>query len=376
MTNIISPQKKSETQDFDSIFSDICAEAQKYKVANIWSDITKSKDERPVVLYGAGGYCFWAFHFCAKNGIEVACVCDSFKTGTYFHRGKQYKLISPDALLRDYPDARILITSLLLESEIKHSLLKLGIAESHIYSRSQAFSQNDFAAKYLEGYRWAWKYFDEHSRGKVLGRMRVYLCGVLVKADSPYKDGYWVWPGIELGSDEVFVDGGAYNGDSIYDFINAVGDRYRAIYAFEPDGENYRAAVNVFSRSNLHFFNKGLWSTETELCFDAQNSEISRFTDSGEQIISVTSIDAVFAGKSDDELPTLIKMDIEGAEKEALLGASETIRRKKPKLAICAYHKPEDIYELPQTILKLRDDYRLSLWQMGERVTDTILYAT
>jgi len=54
-------------------------------------------------------------------------------------------------------------------------------------------------------------------------------------------------------------------------------------------------------------------------------------------------------------------MDIEGSEKEALMGAANIIKAAKPKLAICAYHKTEDIYELPQTILNIRDDYKLAL---------------
>jgi hypothetical protein len=83
----------------------------------------------------------------------------------------------------------------------------------------------------------------------------------------------------------------------------------------------------------------------------------------------------MFADKPDGELPTLIKMDIEGSEREALLGASGVIRRRKPKLIICTYHKPEDIYELPQTIMKIRDDYELRLWQIGESFWDVILYA-
>ncbi len=76
-----------------------------------------------------------------------------------------------------------------------------------------------------------------------------------------------------------------------------------------------------------------------------------------------------------EEWPTLIKMDIEGAEKEALLGAEKIIKEKKPKLIICAYHKPEDIYELPRTIMEMRNDYKFTLWQIGESFWDIILYA-
>jgi len=68
-------------------------------------------------------------------------------------------------------------------------------------------------------------------------------------------------------------------------------------------------------------------------------------------------------------------MDIEGAEKEAQLGAADIIRRVKPKLAICAYHKPEGIYELPQTIMSIRNDCRFCLRQHLASGVDTVLYA-
>ena len=91
--------------------------------------------------------------------------------------------------------------------------------------------------------------------------------------------------------------------------------------------------------------------------------------------IAVTGLDMFFSEAAEEKLPTFIKMDIEGAEKEALMGAKEIIKRRKPKLAICAYHKPEDIYELPQTILGIRDDYRFVLRQHEYGCYDTVLYA-
>ena len=72
----------------------------------------------------------------------------------------------------------------------------------------------------------------------------------------------------------------------------------------------------------------------------------------------MTALDMFFQER---EAPTFIKMDIEGAEKEALIGAEQIIRCHKPKLAICVYHKPEDIYVLPELINSFREDYRFYL---------------
>jgi hypothetical protein len=125
---------------------------------------------------------------------------------------------------------------------------------------------------------------------------------------------------------------------------------------------------------------KGLWSAETELVFaqntaDRTGSSFVIGPDGGDCRVPVTSLDAYFGNMPETEWPTFIKMDIEGAEKEALLGSAEIIKRMKPKLAICAYHKSEDIYELPRTILGLRDDYRFILRQHIPGYWDTVLYA-
>ena len=68
-------------------------------------------------------------------------------------------------------------------------------------------------------------------------------------------------------------------------------------------------------------------------------------------------------------------MDIEGAEKEALIGCEQIIKAQKPKLAISIYHKPEDIIEIPELILSYCDSYRLFLRHYTFGITDTILYA-
>ena len=76
-----------------------------------------------------------------------------------------------------------------------------------------------------------------------------------------------------------------------------------------------------------------------------------------------------------DIIPTYIKMDIEGAEMEALLGAQGNIKNNKPKLAICLYHKPEDIIEIPHIILSINPDYKLAIRHYTTCNWETVLYA-
>ena len=128
---------------------------------------------------------------------------------------------------------------------------------------------------------------------------------------------------------------------------------------------------------SVDLFPSGLWDTSGTLSFHESSTDdyiTSRLSEnSGGVTVPVTALDSFFKDKPVEDWPTLIKMDIEGAEKESLLGAAEIIKQKKPKLIICAYHKPEDIYELPRTILKLRANYKLSLWQIGDGFWDMVL---
>ncbi len=100
---------------------------------------------------------------------------------------------------------------------------------------------------------------------------------------------------------------------------------------------------------------------------DGSSSRISEIADIS---IQVDSIDRVI-----QEPVTCIKMDIEGAEYQGILGAKEMISRFKPKLAVCVYHKPEDIWELPQLIHRINSEYEFYLRHYSFGDVETVLYA-
>lgn len=88
-------------------------------------------------------------------------------------------------------------------------------------------------------------------------------------------------------------------------------------------------------------------------------------------MIEVFKLDDLLA----DESPSFIKMDIEGAESEALLGAEQIIKKYHPKLAISVYHKPEDIFRIPELILNYHKNYKFYLRHYSYTNSETILYA-
>lgn len=172
---------------------------------------------------------------------------------------------------------------------------------------------------------------------------------------------------------EIFVDGGCYDGENSRMFAEWAGSVQKTIFAFEPDENNFRKCKSVLERiDNVSYqlIPKGLWNSEAVLDFCASSNEGSRFVAGGGTCIPVTSLDAVIDGKV-----TFIKMDIEGAEYEALKGAERLIREYKPKLAVSVYHKPEDIWELPGLILSFCPEYTFYLRHYSLSSEETVLYA-
>ena len=92
---------------------------------------------------------------------------------------------------------------------------------------------------------------------------------------------------------------------------------------------------------------------------------------SGNTLVACVPLDQILA----DPQPTYIKFDIEGAEREALAGAENTIRGARPILAVCVYHKPDDLWELPLYLRELLDDYRFFLRRHAEEAFDVVCYA-
>jgi hypothetical protein len=135
------------------------------------------------------------------------------------------------------------------------------------------------------------------------------------------------------------------------------------------NSEAFRAKTRDIPNVTLH--SVGLWSTPAELAFEHRDDNGSRVSAYGSRRARLEPLDA-----SDVGAPTLIKLDVEGAEVEALNGAARLIREHRPKLAICAYHKSDDFVSLIDTVLAIRDDYRFALRHYSPLIYDSVLYCT
>lgn len=344
---------------------------------------------RELVLYGGGTGGYSTAYWLQQLRIQIDGICDTYRRGVFPITGQT--IMTPVELYEKHFEAIILITtSQDFVDEIISGLINMGFPAERIIPFALPLAPppripvEEFQRTHYSGYEWAYSLLaDSLSQSVLLGIVQKYLLGlpILRSSDSPqyFENGI-----IRLEQNEVFIDGGAFTGDTATLFIkqcDSAGVRYNRIWSFEPDPELcdvYRRELTNFL--NIEIMSKGLWSSDTELIFTrALSSGASSVTNNspGEKFaVPVIALDNLFADKPYAEWPTFIKMDIEGAEQEALKGARRIICEKRPKLAICVYHKPDDLYEIMRILHELQPDYRFILRQChGDGYNEQVLYA-
>ncbi len=172
-----------------------------------------------------------------------------------------------------------------------------------------------------------------------------------------------------------FVDCGAFTGDTLASFLGS-GVEFRAVAAFEPDLANFRRLA-TFVRDHQEalgtavLFPCGAGSQTGTLAFALGRGEGSQLQADGESAVMCVALDDALAGFR----PNLIKMDIEGAELQALEGARSLIAHERPALAISVYHRPGHLWEIPMELQAWQLGYRFYLRVHGFDAFDTVLYA-
>lgn len=187
------------------------------------------------------------------------------------------------------------------------------------------------------------------------------------------------FPGEEiLGKvkNEIMVDCGGYDGMTTVNFKEWAGGSYEKSYIFEADDTMFEICKELMrfkSIDNVDIIKKAVYSKTSQLKFDNSDfaSGSGNISESGTCIVEATSIDEMLDGRE----VTFIKMDIEGSEMEALLGAEKTIQAFHPKLAISIYHKDEDLWEIPYYLKNKYPFYQFYIRHYTSLTTETILYA-
>lgn len=223
------------------------------------------------------------------------------------------------------------------------------------FKRVYEILEDDFSKKTYQAVIQYRKTFDIRQLNQVVVQPQYFLKDILPPA-----------------KEEIFIDGGAYIGDSSRKFLKRykAGDRYK-IFLWEPDQSNRKQIPKTLKKNaNYEIVPFAMWSEAAQLCFSNRGSGTSSVEEDG-VLVNADSIDHQMKGKK----VTFIKMDIEGAEIEALKGAEKTIKAQKPKLAVCIYHEQSHLYKIPLLIKEMVPEYKLYIRQHSDTASETVVYA-
>ncbi len=337
-------------------------------------------EPRPIVLYGMGdGADKILARFC-DYGINVSGVfaSDEFVRGHSFHGMRVQRLSEVTETLGE--DIVIVIAFASQRPEVMGKIYGLDahfdVVAPDVPVAGEGVFDSEFVRRHNEGFEQAYSLMsDEKSRRvftdmvkfKLSGRLKYLRNNETTRAEAFNTI-------LRPDGSEHFVDLGAYNGDTIRELLQYTAGDFSSITAFEPDRRNFKK-LSAYAEEKLSGFvtlvQAGAWSEDTELMFAAKAGRQSRISTKG-IATTMRSLDNVLDGRK----CTLLKMDVEGAEREAIIGASNTIRQYQPKLNIAVYHRNEDMFSIPIQVYELCPDYKLFLRHHPYiPAWDTILYA-
>jgi FkbM family methyltransferase len=178
---------------------------------------------------------------------------------------------------------------------------------------------------------------------------------------------------------EVYVDVGAFDGDSVQHFIRVSKGQFQRIHAFEPDPQNFpklaawhAAQPHYAERITLHQQAVGSARGTVSL---TSTGDAGACVPLAEGAAGNCTVDLVTLDEEIAEPISLLKLDVEGHELAVLRGSLRHLQRERPRLALCAYHLPTDLIELPRFLRQLDAGYRLGLRHHSATRYDTVLYA-
>ncbi len=222
---------------------------------------------------------------------------------------------------------------------------------------------------------------DEASRAEYVAQVRLRVNADFDGLPHPVGHPQYFPPDLfEWSSAEWIVDGGAYDGDSIRDLVRLHGEQFARVLAIEPDPANFQrleatvAGVPPTLRSRIACECVALASEAGVLHINATgtaSSATGSMPASGAAAVRAEALDTLLAGA----VPTMIKLDIEGAEPDALQGARRTIVAHAPIVAVCVYHRQDHLWRIPLMLHEWRPDYAFFLRPHNEEGWDLVCYA-
>lgn len=315
--------------------------------------------EKPILIYGTGNGADKILDELERLDISVSGVfaSDGFVRNRTF-RG--FPVMGYTQAKENFGDFLTLISFGSQRQEVIENFIKIS-KETETYSVDvPVYGDNIFNRDFYNTHKTEIEQVkkllsDEKSKSVYENIINFKLTGdinFLLSCETPREEAYKNI--LDLGDDEIYMDLGAFNGDTVLEFLGNVSS-YREIYAAEPDTKNFTKLLNNTQHlGNTQCMNVCISDFCGEVTFSKHGGRNGK-TDKNGNIIKCVTVDSIL-GNND---VSYIKFDVEGLEKEAIDGAKETIKRCKPKMLVSCYHRSEDIFAIPLQILSIRDDYKV-----------------
>ncbi|MBP2630524.1 MAG: hypothetical protein H6Q70_1152 [Firmicutes bacterium] len=343
-------------------------------------EITKNKY---ICIFGGGQHGFNWFNYLKELNIKVDFICDNDESKWNRRLFEDVKCISPSEL-KNYKDNVSIIIAIRNFDPICKQLMQVGLNLFYVapidlfyFKSNMAYAGNKKELMLLK---------EKISRVIELcaDKRSKKICFETVKRwfdnhceeVSYFDKQYFVDDIIQLNEDESFVDVGAFDGDTIETFLQESKYTFSDIYAFEMDQNIYKILSDKVNnidqkiKEKIHLYQMGIWNCESTFQY-SKNLSSSKIDESGENSIKVDTLDHILQ----DKKVTFLKMDIEGAEMKALEGTKKIIIQNKPKLAICIYHLPEHLWEIPLYLKKIVPEYKIYIRHHSKDSSETVCYA-
>lgn len=324
-------------------------------------------------IFGAGSYGIKVYELLNEKGISVENLFDNNEKlwGTEVC-GK--KILNPATISGDIS---ILIAST-WSDEISTQLKENKNFKGKIYTIDPWFQIFDTTIldKDIKQLEFFYNKLEDENSKEVL----INILKSRMNIEKFNKVGYeqYFHPIVSAINKDIIIDGGAFVGDTIQALNKNDKLEDLQIHSFEPDEKNFLLLKNEAEKSKHECFSikLGLYDKNTTLRFLSTSQTVGygcKIENDGDIVINTTSIDNYCI--ENNISPSFIKLDVEGVEKEVLIGAKDTIQKYKPKLAISLYHKYKDLWELPYLINEIYGEYKFYLGHHRNNWFETILYA-
>lgn len=218
---------------------------------------------------------------------------------------------------------------------------------------------------------------DHYSRRQFIDQIIMRLEFNLTHLSDPVDHAHYFPNDIRpLRNDEIFVDCGAFTGDTLEEFLRQTKGVFGKYIAFEPDLLNFQKlerhcySVHSFSRAEVEIHHAAVGMKSGKVNISNQGLPSTKIG-YGSSEVNLLCLDDVLG----NVVPTVIKMDIEGSELDALQGAKNTIRRCLPALAISAYHLQDHMWSIPLLIHELDPSYKIYLRPQEYQGWELVCYA-